>query len=132
MIKFLQCSDFNFAIKRTHHRLFLEYVLKTSCYKVVVIKQCTILNFFEKTKLVQGLPVVVLKVLIYSQVKASLVKAIFFTKGLEFISAISLKMNPTQRFLTWVLHSAFLKLSKHVFDYVFINSNVFGKNIQKV
>ena len=29
----LQCSDCNFAIKRTHRRLFLEYVAKTSCLK---------------------------------------------------------------------------------------------------
>ena len=29
----LQCSDYNFAINRTHHRLFLEYVPKTSCLK---------------------------------------------------------------------------------------------------
>ena len=27
----LQCSDFNFATKRTHHGFFLEYVPKTSC-----------------------------------------------------------------------------------------------------
>ena len=29
-MEFLQCSDCNFAIKRTHHRFFLEYVFKTS------------------------------------------------------------------------------------------------------
>ena len=29
----LQCSDGNFAIKRTHHRLFLESVAKTRCFK---------------------------------------------------------------------------------------------------
>ena len=29
----LQCSDRNFAIKRTHDTLFLEYVPKTSCRK---------------------------------------------------------------------------------------------------
>ena len=29
----LQCSDCNFAIKRTLHRFFLEYVPKTSCLK---------------------------------------------------------------------------------------------------
>ena len=29
----LQCSDWNFAIKRTHRRFFLEYVPKTSCLK---------------------------------------------------------------------------------------------------
>ena len=29
----LQCSDCNFAIKTTHHRLFLEYLPKTSCLK---------------------------------------------------------------------------------------------------
>ena len=35
LVKFasLQRSDCNFAIKRTHHRLFLEYVQKTSCLK---------------------------------------------------------------------------------------------------
>ena len=31
----LHCSDCNFAIKRTHHRLFLEYVSKTSCFKKI-------------------------------------------------------------------------------------------------
>ena len=29
----LQCSDCNFAIKRSHHSFFLEYVPKTSCLK---------------------------------------------------------------------------------------------------
>ena len=29
----LQCSDCNFAIRRTHHRFFLEYLPKTSCLK---------------------------------------------------------------------------------------------------
>ena len=29
----IQFSDCSFAIKRTHHRFFLEYVLKTSCLK---------------------------------------------------------------------------------------------------
>ena len=29
----LHCSDWNFTIKRTHHRFFLEYVPKTSCLK---------------------------------------------------------------------------------------------------
>ena len=29
----LQCSDCNFAIKRTHHSFFLEYVPKTSYLK---------------------------------------------------------------------------------------------------
>ena len=29
----LQCSDCNFAIKRTHQGLFLEYLPKTSCLK---------------------------------------------------------------------------------------------------
>ena len=29
----LQCSDCNFAIERTHHRFYLEYVPKTSCFK---------------------------------------------------------------------------------------------------
>ena len=29
----LQCSDCNFAIKRTHHRFFLQYLPKTSCLK---------------------------------------------------------------------------------------------------
>ena len=31
----LQCSECKFAIKRTHRRYFLEYVLKTSCLKRV-------------------------------------------------------------------------------------------------
>ena len=29
----LQCSDCNFAIKRTPQRFFLEYVTETSCLK---------------------------------------------------------------------------------------------------
>ena len=29
----LQSSDCNFAIERTHHRFYLEYVPKTSCLK---------------------------------------------------------------------------------------------------
>ena len=29
----LQCSNCNFAIKKAHHRYFLEYVPKTSCVK---------------------------------------------------------------------------------------------------
>ena len=29
----VQFSDCNFTIKKTHHRLFLEYILKTSCLK---------------------------------------------------------------------------------------------------
>ena len=29
----LQCSDYNFAIKRTHQRFFLEYVMETNCLK---------------------------------------------------------------------------------------------------
>ena len=29
----LQRSDCNFAIKRTHHRFFLEYLQKSSCLK---------------------------------------------------------------------------------------------------
>ena len=29
----LQCSDYNFAIKIFHHKYFLEYVPKTSCFK---------------------------------------------------------------------------------------------------
>ena len=29
----LQCSDCNFVIKIAHHRYFLEYVPKTSCFK---------------------------------------------------------------------------------------------------
>ena len=33
MMEFLQRSDCNLAIKKTHHRLFMEYALKTSCFK---------------------------------------------------------------------------------------------------
>ena len=29
----LQCSDCNFAVKRTHHRFFSEYLPETSCLK---------------------------------------------------------------------------------------------------
>ena len=31
----LQCSDCNLAIKRTHHRFFLEYPPKSSCLKKI-------------------------------------------------------------------------------------------------
>ena len=81
MMEFLQRSDCNLSIKRTHHKLFMEYVPKTSYFKKnilrkksmvderlnkVVALQYTILNFFKKAELMQGLPVEVLKVLIYS------------------------------------------------------------------
>ena len=36
----LQSSDCNFTIKRTHHRLFLEYVLKPSLKKNKKRKSC--------------------------------------------------------------------------------------------
>ena len=41
----LQCSDCNFAIKRTHHRLFLEYVPKTIYFKKNKKRNCLL---FEK------------------------------------------------------------------------------------
>ena len=39
----LQCSNCNFAIKRTHRRFFLEYVTKTCCLETTKSK-----SFFEK------------------------------------------------------------------------------------
>ena len=39
----LQCSDCNFAIKRTHRRFVLEYVTKTCCLETTKSK-----SFFEK------------------------------------------------------------------------------------
>ena len=59
----LQCSDCNFTIKRTHHRFFLDYVLKTSCIKKTILRKksvvdkrhnkvaallCTALSFIKK------------------------------------------------------------------------------------
>ena len=38
-MEFLQCSACNFAIKRTGHRLFLEYALKTSCFKNNILRK---------------------------------------------------------------------------------------------
>ena len=35
----MQCSDSNFVIKRTHCRLFLEYVFKTSCFKRNILRK---------------------------------------------------------------------------------------------
>ena len=43
----LQRSDCNFAIKRTHHRFFLEYLPKTSCLKKN--KKRKSLFFWEKS-----------------------------------------------------------------------------------
>ena len=40
----LQCLDCNFAIKRTHDRLFLEYILKTSCFKKNILRKKNILD----------------------------------------------------------------------------------------
>ena len=110
MMEFLQCSDCNFAIKGTHHRLFLEYVLKTSCFKKNILRkkstvdqrlnkaadlQYTILNFFQKSgahvrpscRCTEGSNIFIGK---------HLGSRPFFTKNLEFISAISLKRTPTQ------------------------------------
>ena len=39
MMEFLQCSDCNFDIKRNRHRLFLDYVLKTSCFKKNILRK---------------------------------------------------------------------------------------------
>ena len=109
-MELLQCSDCNFAIKRTHHRLFLEYVLKTSCFKNNILRkkstvdqrlnkaadlQYTILNFFQKSgahvrpacRSTEDSNIFIGKPL-WSRP--------FFTKNLEFISAISLKKTPTQ------------------------------------
>ena len=62
----LQCLDCNFAITRTYDRLFLEYILKTSCFKKNILRKkyivdqrlnknaalyYAILNFFKKAEL---------------------------------------------------------------------------------
>ena len=79
----LQCSDCNFTIKRTHHRFFLDYVVKTGCIKKTILRKnpvvnkrhnkvvtllCAALSFIKKTELMDGLLVEMLKVLMYSQV----------------------------------------------------------------
>ena len=40
----LQCLDCNFAIKRAHHRYFLEYVPKTSCLKNNILRKKSIVD----------------------------------------------------------------------------------------
>ena len=39
MMELLQRSDCNLAIKRTHNRLFMEYVLKTSYFKRNILRK---------------------------------------------------------------------------------------------
>ena len=39
MMEFLQRSDCKFALKRTHHRLFMENVPKTSCFKKNILRK---------------------------------------------------------------------------------------------
>ena len=43
-MEILQCSDCNFAIKRTHERLFLKYELKTSCFKKNILRKKTMVD----------------------------------------------------------------------------------------
>ena len=45
----LQLSDCNFTIKRSHHRFFLEYVLKTSCLKTTILgKKSVVDQYLDK------------------------------------------------------------------------------------
>ena len=39
MMEFLQRSDCNLSIKRTHHKLFMEYVPKTSYFKKNILRK---------------------------------------------------------------------------------------------
>ena len=39
----LQCTDCDSTINRLHHRLFSEYVLKTSCHKKIFLRKISIL-----------------------------------------------------------------------------------------
>ena len=40
----LQLSGCNFTIKRTHHRFFLEYVLKTTCLKKNILRKKSVVD----------------------------------------------------------------------------------------
>ena len=40
----LQLSGCNFTIKRTHHRFFLEHVLKTSCLKINILRKKSVVD----------------------------------------------------------------------------------------
>ena len=44
MMEFLQCSECNFAINRTHNRLFLENVLKTNCFKKNILRKKSMMD----------------------------------------------------------------------------------------